>query len=382
MVMEIENLISVFPMNHPKESLLTDNGITLMPSLCEVTEELNGDYSLIMNHPIDKFGQWKYLLPFSIIKIKSSNQLFRIYRMQTTMSADGSKQRTVYARHIWYDWNDKVVKYANIDNLVAHDYIAAILDNNNLYDDTQEGYYTDKFYRYNWHSDITRRTTTIVQDVSVASAIIGNSNSVIARCGGELHRDNFWFSLYNRKENSTDNAFSIRYGVDMIDIQENIDYSTWFSRLYAKDNFGQTYVFSYAPTDAIPHNFTKVVKFNYQVRDINQLLADGQAYFDKYYIPTGSYKVTFANLQDTELYKDFFELQNCNVGDTGTIKNEVLGIDTTEKVVKKVTDAIRNRTKSIQLKSLSRSLVSHNAFDNVIAKSPSITDGLFTYKED
>lgn len=381
MIMEIENLISVFPMNHPKEKLLTDNGVTLFPSLCEVTEELNGDYSLIMNHPIDDFGQWKYLAPFSIIKIKSSNQLFRIYRVQTTMSADGSKQRTVYARHIFYDWNDKIVKYANVDNLVAHDYIAAVLDNNNLYDDTQEGYYTDRFYRFNWHSDITRRATTVVQDVSAAAAIIGTSNSVVARCGGELHRDNFWFSLYDHKENSVQNAFNIRYGVDMIDIQENSDYSTWFSRLYAKDNFGNTWIFGYSPTDRIPHNFTRVVKFNYQVNDSQQLKADGQAYFDKYYIPTSSYKVTFANLKDVELYKDFINLQRCNVGDTGTIKNEVLGIDTTEKVVKKVTDAIRNKTVSIQLNSLSKSLVKNNAFDNVIAaKAPSSTDGLFTLK--
>lgn len=375
MLYEAENLISVFPMIHPKERF-DENGVILMPTLCDITEELNGDYSLVMNHPIDDFGRWKYILPFSIIK--ACGQLFRIYRMQTTMSSDGSMQRTVYARHIFYDWNEKIISYAYVNNLVAHDYIAEILKPINLYDDAQ-GY---PFYNFDWHSDITKRTTTSVSDISVAAAILGTSNSVITRCGGELHRDNFWFSLYERKEGSVDNAFNIRYGVDMIDIQENIDYSSFISNLIAKDNFGNEFNLSYDHSNDFPHNYTKVIKFNYQQNDIEQLKADGRSYFNKYKVPNMAYKVTFANLSDTELYKDFKNLSRCNIGDTGMIKNEMLGISTNEKVVKKVTDAIKNKTKSIQLNSLSKYLTQYNAFDSVIApKTPSGSDGLFVYQK-
>jgi len=373
MLYESENLISVFSMNHPKERF-DENGVTLMPTLCDITEELNGDYSLIMNHPIDEFGVWRYMLPFSIIK--ACGQLFRIYRIQTTMSSDGSKQRTVFARHIFYDWNDRIIKYAYVNNFVAHDYIAEVMKNENLYEEGQDY----PFYNFDWHSDIIKRTTTSVADISVTAAILGASNSVVTRCSGELHRDNFWFSLYEHKEGSIDNAFNIRYGVDMIDINENIDYSSFVSHIIAKDNFGNTFDLSYDKFDDIPHNFTKVVRFNYQTNDIEQLKADGRAYFDKYSLPSKAYKVTFADLSDTELYKDFGNLSRCNVGDRGIIDNEMLGISSKEKVVKKVTDAIKNKTKSIQLNTLSRYLTQHNAFDSVIApKAPSSADGLFVY---
>lgn len=58
---------------------------------------------------------------------------------------------------------------------------------------------------------------------------------------------------------------------------------------------------------------------------------------------------TTANLKNTELYKDFLNLQKCEIGDTGTIYHEELGISTVQKVIKKTVDVITGETTNIEL---------------------------------
>ena len=70
----------------------------LSPTICEISEELNGAYELTLTHPIDTNNNWLYLNEFNIIK--TQGQLFRIYKRVKSMTGD---KRTVYARHIWYD---------------------------------------------------------------------------------------------------------------------------------------------------------------------------------------------------------------------------------------------------------------------------------------
>ena len=94
---------------HCDQNDFDNNGLCILcPTRCEITEELNGSYELSLEHPIDPEGRWKTLLELNIIK--ANGQLFRIYRKNTIMSSDGSKLRKVYARHIFYDLNDKLLE--------------------------------------------------------------------------------------------------------------------------------------------------------------------------------------------------------------------------------------------------------------------------------
>lgn len=200
-ITEASNFISVFDMNHP-QNRFNENGVILQPSLCDVTEELNADYSLILNHPIDPEGRWESIKHFNIIK--ALGQPFRIYRVRTTMAADGSMQRTAHARHIFYELNDKAVRRAEIGyayeqgETSAHNFITTIMSH--WYDDW--GSYP--FYEYTWNSDINKPMDegikTVIENISPAAAIMGTSNSVINRFGGELHRDGFYFSLKSIKK--------------------------------------------------------------------------------------------------------------------------------------------------------------------------------------
>jgi hypothetical protein len=88
------------------QSGFDNHGICVLdPTLCRVTEQLNGEYSAYLEHPMDDFGKWRYLLEMNFIKVMG--QLFVIYKVNHTFSSTGSGTVKVWARHIFYLLNDR-----------------------------------------------------------------------------------------------------------------------------------------------------------------------------------------------------------------------------------------------------------------------------------
>lgn len=337
-----------------------NNGLAILtPTKCEIAEELNGAYELTLTHPIDDYGKWQRLLELNIIK--ANGQLFRIYKKSTTLT-----ERTVYARHIFYDLNDKLLEDVRPEDKNGQQFIDWIMTH--MFVDDPADTYT--FYDYSYSSDIADTATAYYQGVSPVAALMGEDNCFINRLGGELHRDNFYFSVNARLENALDDAFYIRYGADMLEVEEEIDYSDWCSYLKCTDNFGNVWATSYIGLPQIHHNVTKSLTFNYEVSDFNQLARDGQAYFSDHYLPKISYKVTFANLKKDPRYKGFIDLQHCNVGDKGTVFCDKLKIYTEQKVVKKTTDVLTDTTVSVELGNLKSNLTRKDKYDDMIGKDP------------
>ena len=60
----------------------TGNGdMTLWPTECKVTADLNGAWVMEMTHPLDPTGRWKYITEESIISAPTwmgDRQLFRV----------------------------------------------------------------------------------------------------------------------------------------------------------------------------------------------------------------------------------------------------------------------------------------------------------------
>ena len=71
------------------------------------------------------------------------------------------------------------------------------------------------------------------------------------------------------------------------------------------------------------------------------------------------------------MYKDFIGLQECNLGDTGTVYHEVLGISTTQQIVKKTINGITGETISIELGSLRKSFTSDGRINGGINSAQS-----------
>ena len=185
-------------------------------------------------------------------------------------------------------------------------------------------------------SDITDTATSYFTATSPVAALIGNDNCMVNRLGGELYRNNFYFSINKNKENSKQNAFNIRYGVDLLKVRETVDYTDVCTNLIAHDNFNQMFGVSYVETAGLHHHhITKQVNFNYDEPDYDQFCSDAQAYFGTVYVPRVTYEVKFAALKNDERYTEFSNLQSMNVGDSGIVHIQQLNIDSIQKVVKK-----------------------------------------------
>lgn len=331
-----------------KETDFSHNGLRILcPTSCEISEELNAGYELTLKQPIDPDNNWMFLNEFNIIK--AQGQLFRIYKRVKSMSGDSV---TVNARHIWYDLLANFVEDARPTLLNGQGAIDWILGS------------THEEHNFIGVSDISDISTAYYQNMSPVLAFLGADNAFITRWGGELYRDNFNFSINTRR--GKDNAFNIRYGVDMLAIDETVDFSEFCSTLIAEDNFGNR-IKIYSAPDPSPYRHVKKLIFNYDVNDRTVLQADARAYMDTYNKPSINYTVTFANLKNLDGYKDFIGLQRCEISDTGIIHNQRLDISNVQKIVKKTVDGITGDVISIELGNAKKTITRPKRFTNTLS---------------
>lgn len=359
------NYITVYDM---VETNFNHNGLRILsPTSCTITEELNGDYSLVLEHLVDEDGAWLSLREFNIIKCLG--QLFRIYKKSTRLNSNGSATRTVYAQHIFYDLAHRLIKECCIDGLDGQSALNHI--HNCIHDNNQDGYLEYDFTHY---SDITNTSNATYSMTSPVACIIGEDNCFVNRLGGELYRDNFYYSICKKKEYSKDNAFNIIHGLNMLEVEEVVDYSDFCTYLHTRDNYGNMYDVSYVPSSSFPHHYTKGVIFNYNENNIDALGVDMGKYFEERWQPKITYNVKFQDLSNIDLYKDWINLHNFNVGDEGTIHSAELRINTTQKIISKTTDGITGEVLSIKLGNYERSLTRHGKYDNTITRADNLID--------
>ncbi|MGN0594816.1 MAG: phage tail spike protein [Hominimerdicola sp.] len=352
------------------ETSFDSNGLRILtPISCTITEELNADYSLSLEHPIDDEGTWKALKEFNLIKCRG--QIFRIKSKTTELKQDGSAVRTVYAKHIFYDLADKLIISCDVSGKNGQEALDAI--HNSIYDDDPEGAYTEFYFTH--YSDITElyinADSEAFELTSPAACILAEDNSIINRFRGELYRDNFYYSVCKRKENARDNAFVLKYGYNMLSVSETVDITDFCSYLYTKDNYDNMFAVAYVPSVNFPHNISKGKLFNYNHSNIDVLGEDMQSHFETICEPAVTYTVEFKDLSDVDLYKDFIGISELNVGDTGKIYSEELGISTTQKIISKTVDGITGETLSLVLSNQDNSF-SRNDFSNTISRADNL----------
>lgn len=363
------------------ETDFSHNGLRILsPTSCRITEILNGEYSLTLSHPLDEQGTWRFLIEYNIIKCQG--QLFRIYRKKNTMNTDGTFECTVDALHIFYDLNFYFIRDTRVIYKNGPDALHWIMNNTLTGRNSGEAQqpsaqfsYSSDMFSNNIAENLQFRHTAYYQKMSVTRALLGADNSFISVWGGELKRDNFHFSI-NKQRGRTD-AFNIRYGVDMLEIQETVDYSAYCESVYWNGSFrytdnGEDAEMKYqgiaslsrlnmpglpvSPMKNIDISITeKDIKDDWILSDvIDALEKTAKDYMLTNCSPVVNYRVSFANLKDFEKYSDFINLQSCELGDIGIIYNDKLRINTTQQIVKKIVNGITGETESIELGSLRR----------------------------
>jgi len=364
-----ENVIRVFDKMEPQNGF-TGNGLAILhPTSC-ISLHNDDRWDIKLKHPIDEWGKWKSLLVVNILKV--GGQLFRIKRQKPYIDSSGAYIE-VEAKHITTDLADECCKDSEFEGGTANDFVAWAKRNVMHWEDER---YADP-YQFNISAayEGTLQSETY-PPATLLGLLVGLDNSLLARTGGELYRDNFDISISPRMQGARDNAFYIRYSLDMVEISQEIDYSDFCTLLYCYDNWGNVWAVSYAGTIqwAIHHQITKIVKFNYAEYDPERFSADCDAMKAASFKPKVTYKMKMAALRNDPKYAEFLNLQNYRYGDSGTIYCPELDIETVQKITEVEKDELTGEIVSITLGNLQSSIARPTYMGSTISSGYSVDD--------
>ena len=356
-----------------KQNDFNNNGLAVLePISCNINEELNGEYSLEIKLPVDEAGKWTYIKEMNFIK--ALGQIFRINLVEYSDSG-GKQEVTANAVHIFYQWNDAWV----FPNSRLHPYkglyglLRELLINSRTYSFTDD---SQVMFGYNYSSDIEDINTQVAVEKYLSNAfpngstpteVIMGSDGFIANFGGELYRNNFYFSIDKRMEHSSDNAFEIRIGLNLKGIKRKVDLTTFCTYLKGYDNFGGWFAVSYTDTivGIVPHHVTRTVNFQYDEPNEDVLASDTMKYFDQYCAPLISYTVDLEDVSGNSDFQEFTGKPSFKVGNIGTIYDERLGLPIKLKITRTKTDAITGKVTSVTF-GATRQFMSHNYNSQVV----------------
>lgn len=339
--------ISIYDMN-TEQNEFDNNGVILHPTRCRVTEELNAGYNLLLEHPKDAEGKWQYILEMNIIKCLG--QLF-IIRKVTAKTKANSTVYTAYAEHISYHLNDYwLFPYpdSNIAGYHGQTLINSILAQmSDGYDNNQVRYHFD--IKTNVDADPSFREWYEMPEGHTPYEMILGTNGFTYLIGGELYRDNFNISIYNRMENAQNDAFTIHPDLNLMSIERTVDLSSFCSDFRGYDQYGGWFEQSWAYNSLgvrFPHHVVRSGKFTYpeDYYSWTQFCIDVGKYFNKFCAPLVSYKIQVQDLRRHPDYKDFVNNYRFKVGDIGKVWDDESGKYLDLEITKTVKDGITGDT--------------------------------------
>ena len=326
--------------------------LVLFPSLCEITQILNGSWMMELELPV--VGNNHLLVKENcVISAPAPNgttQLFRIYevvRNETYIIA--------YAMPIFmqaaYDCFLTDVRPTNKTGQQALDILMS---------GTQ----------YSGTSDITSVSTAYYINKTLIEALQSDDdNSFLNRWGGEIYYNNFQITINERI--GADNGMKAKFGWNLAGIQQRVNMQNVVTRIvpiayngYALPSPG--YVDSPKIND-YPFVRVRVIKYDdirlqedvtgtdmegyATLAELQQALTERvQAEFEAGIdLPEISYTVNIVDLSKTEQYKDVSNLVKVNLGDTVHCENERLGIETEARCTELIWDCIHERVKELKL---------------------------------
>ena len=178
----------------------------------EVLEESNGEFSLTIEYPAKlnlEAGQ--------IIEAPTPRgpQLFRI--VKPTRVIGQRDYFRAYCRHIFYDLLDNFIEDTRPTNKTAGGALEDILNGSQY------------VHRFTGASDIATTNTAYYIRQNPVQAIMGSGNSVLGLWGGHIVRNNFEITI---KEQSLDRGYEVRFGKNLIGLDEEIDVTEVVTRIY------------------------------------------------------------------------------------------------------------------------------------------------------
>lgn len=354
-------MICIFDKFTPQNKFDTCGERILNPTSAYEIEERNGNYSYEISVPmLESDDSWKFVKPYNIIK-SSRGQLFPINKVEYGY-VSGVPTVKAWARHIWYYLSDKIVFESEINNYSCYWAIANILENT---------YYGrgDKLvdYEFRHNSDITDLKKISYDRISAANAILGSGDSIINLYGGELYRDNFYFSVNRRKEGAENNAFSLIYDWNCTEIKHTIDLSESLTEIDMTDNLGNWMRISRVPDYQFPHQVMIAKRMSYDKETGSQIDIDTGKYWNDNCYAKVTYDVNLIDLKDTNREAGWGNLEKLTVGNTGYVHDIIGEMHNDVQIISTKYNDITGRMENVKLGNFRPSPLHYDRWDKVLS---------------
>lgn len=325
----------------PTETDFTTYGLGALPDAISphVVEERNGEFTFEMDYPVDGTN-YELIGMRSIIKALTkpdgNPQPFRVYRM--TKPINGIV--TVYARHIRYDLEGvPVYPFTSSSLFTALSAIKA-----NMMVENPFNFYTDK----------TSSTGMTLQAPATTTSLMGGTQgSLLDIYGGEYDYDGF--NIYLKASRGQSTNVVIRYGVNLIDLEQEENCANVYTGVMAfwkSSQNDQVVMGTVQSVGTFDYTRIKLLDRSMEYPDPPtqaQLNNDAVAYANeaKIGVPKVSINLKFVDLQQIEEYTlDGYKLKLC---DLVTVEFEKLGVSTKAKIIRTDFDVINERYISLDI---------------------------------
>lgn len=333
------------------ETAFADNGLCRLRDClsCIVTEERNGIYELDFEYPVNG-ANYEQIQCGRIIGVTHDEtgdiQPFEIVKY--TRPIDGIVK--FHAVHISYRQSQMTVTGSNINSLSNAFALLASASPSNPFT-----YQTDKTSTgYMAAADGTPR--------SVRQLLGGIQGSILDTYGGEYEFKGYTVILHESRGQMRD--FSIRYGVNLLDYNEDTSYQGTFTSCIAFWKGNDEIVTAEATLNEAGYNGNDIRvpldlsdKFEEKPTNI-QLQGEALAYMQRNQtnLPAQSIKVDFVRLSEMGEFSAFQDLLKCSLCDTIKVIFPMYNVTGDFKIVKTVWDTLAGTYKEMELGTLSTTL--------------------------
>lgn len=356
---------------HPPSSVsFTTNGYGSLSDYtdCLVIEEINGMFELTMKYPI--FGiHYSDITQRCIIYCKpnpyTEHQPFRIYAIGKPINGIV----TINAAHISYDLSGyPVSEFEATSPTEAFNQIKA----NAVIP-----------IPFQFNSTVTETGKVTVAAPRSARSIMGNN--ILRAFGGEYEFNRMM--IYHTKKRGMDRGFAIRYGRNLLDINQEENIANVYTAVYpywiGEDEEGNKHVVK-LPEKTVPvegtFDFQRILTYDvgedmYEKPTVEQMreLTKKKIKAEKIGVPTISIDAEFIQLSKSVEYKDYGLLEEVRLGDELDIEFLKLGISAKARCIKTTYNPRTDMYESLELgdakSNLSSSISNNNqAIADTIAK--------------
>lgn len=332
------------------ETSFTSNGLGCLNDAltCNVKEELNGNYELEMEYPVNGIHYSDIALRRIVLTKPNSYdqaQPFRIYSISKPINGIV----TINAEHISYDMSGYPVKGA-----VEHYawYVKEVFNhirNNSVYS-----------FPFEFSSDITEEKKEInLSKPRSARSYLGTEEGLLSLFGGEWEFDRFKAILH--KQRGTNRGVSIEYGKNLIDVTQDEKCSEMYTAVYPfyyKEDDGLQYLDDNV-VPIISSSYVKALTLDLssefeEMPTQDALRAKTKEYIKKNKLnePEVSLKVSF--IKNPEVIES---LQDVRLGDTVSVKFVKIGVNSLARCISYEFNSITEQYNSVELGEPTKTIV-------------------------